>query len=210
MVPLPPTQASASPGAENAKEPPVTRGVELGVGVAGGIPYGKVDGTADYSEWTSGQIALDLDAGLRFSPATYLGTYLQFGTGFSGSQFSSCGSCSNGNLRVGLTFRLHFSPEESFDPYVGAGLGYETFSLSAGNGQASVDVKGMELVHLQMGGDYRVSRSIVVGPYLLCTLGRFTSITTSGLTTNTNGTLSDQSLHGWILVGVKGAFTIGY
>jgi hypothetical protein len=82
----------------------------------------------------------------------------------------------------------HFSPEKGFDPWVGLGVGLEILHSKVsgsvpvpvpGGGtvqattNASVTDRGPEL-NVSVGGDFRLGKSLRVGPVLTVTLAQYT------------------------------------
>jgi outer membrane protein W len=117
-----------------------------------------------------------------------------------------------------LNALYRFMPEQRFAPFVGVGAGYEWYSAKGtGNiggftGSTSTTVRGFEFLNLQGGADYRLSGNSVIGPFASFSLGRFdsysTQVTTGTTTTSTNGDINNTAMHEWLLLGVRGAFSL--
>ena len=87
-------------------------------------------------------------------------------------------SCSAKDLRLGLNVHYHFSPGESFDPWVGLGAGYEWLVLdeSAGGVSVSETASGFEFGNLQLGGDFAVAPNFGIGPFFTFTLAQYSHL----------------------------------
>ena len=64
---------------------------------------------------------------------------------------------------------------------------------------------------MQVGADYRNASRFVIGPFLSLSFGEYldTSTTTSrgSSSTTTDQEIAKESIHEWILIGVRAAFT---
>ena len=178
-----PTPEAAAP-APVATSAPASNGVataqgaiELGLRVGYGYPVGNEGAIAGASNTSlhdefSGMIPLWIDAGFRANPNVYVGVFFQYGFAFvNKGQNPQCGpgglSCSGKDLRLGLNAHYHFSPGESFDPWVGVGAGYEwlSFEASANGASVSATAGGFEFGNLQLGGDFAVAPNFGIGPF---------------------------------------------
>ncbi|HEV8247905.1 MAG TPA: hypothetical protein VGP93_19155 [Polyangiaceae bacterium] len=202
-----------------------TTGFELGFRVAYGIPLGKLEngtGTASDSQLNdgiSGQIPLWLDLGYRATPELMIGGYFSYGFGLIGSEFSdNCDhidSCTVRDLRLGADLQYHLQPQESVDPWLGAGFGYEwlTFSFSDSGTDLSATVRGWEFVSFQAGFDFPSGPTGGIGPFVAFSLGQYdrTSVACDG---SCNGLsddsqeIDDKALHQWLFLGVRGTFVL--
>lgn len=115
-------------------------------------------------------------------------------------------SCSAADVRLGLNVHYHFSPGESFDPWVGVGAGYEWLVLDESAGAISVSetARGFEFANFQLGGDFSVAPSFGIGPFFAFTLAEY-----SHLGGTIEADLATKSIHGWVMGGVRGVFDIG-
>jgi hypothetical protein len=165
----------------------------------------------------SGQIPIWIDAGYRATPHLYGGAFFQYGVAFLADKLTSVAMCNNGmscsgnDILVGVDFHYHFSPQETFDPWIGAGIGYEwlNVNLSQGSASASIQTKGWQFLNLQLGGDYKVSPEFGIGPFVMLSLGQFDTASLSGNSgTNQSNSISNQALHEWFTIGARGAFDI--
>jgi len=190
--------------------------IELGLRLGFGYPVGNEGAVAGANNASlhddiSGMIPVWIDAGFRANPNVYVGVFFQYGFAFvNNNQNPDCAqsgvSCSAKDLRLGVNAHYHFSPGESFDPWVGVGVGYEWLALdiSAGNISASATAGGFEFGNLQLGGDFAVAPNFGIGPFFTVTLAQYNHL--SGAT---DADLATKSIHSWLIGGVRGVFDIG-
>lgn len=154
------------------------------------------------------QIPIQVDGLYKFTPQFAAGLYFSYGIG----QLSSAASdecdlngvdCSASTMRLGVqgTYSLtNVSP--TFVPWLGAGLGFEwlTQKASFGGVSASADTTGFEFLNLQGGADYKVSDAFALGPYVLFSMGQYSSF---------EGTsIPDKGVHEWLHFGIRGKFDL--
>src|SRR5207237_1358248 len=131
--------ASATFAHADAKGPGVSLGLRLGYA----IPMGKAGAGAgamapDLKDEVKSMIPIQVDVGYRFNPNIYLGGSVQYAFAQLNTDKKECDGCSAKDLTFGVNVAYHISPDASFDPWVGAGVGYETTKLSLGGIDASV------------------------------------------------------------------------
>jgi opacity protein-like surface antigen len=194
-------------------------GFALGARVGYAIPNGTLakdqllQGRNDLSKFASGMFPVIADIGYRFSPRFYLGGYFQYGfLSTSGELCAGATGCSSSgsDLRMGASVRFNASPYARFDPWVGAGVGYEILSLSISEGATTTDatVRGFEFVNLQVGGDFHVLPNLAIGPLVSLAVGQYGSydISRNG-SSSTSGDFSQTGLHEWLIVGGRIEYT---
>lgn len=218
--------AVAAPARAQVKD----SGLSLAARVGYGLPLGNVasDPTATLalSDDFSGEFPIWLDVGYRFNRNFFVGGYFQYAfafvknsTAFVATQVGQAVcelpgvSCSGSDVRLGAEFQYSFSPEASFQPWAGIGIGYEWTNLkaSASGVDATLQYHGWEFLNLQVGGDFKVSEAFALGPYVAFSLGQYDTITISA-TGQASQSLdipsSAKSLHEWLQLGVKGTFNL--
>jgi len=101
-------------------------------------------------------------------------------------------------------------PGSALDPWVGLGVGYESFGTrQSANGQsASSSFSGLQFVDVQAGGDFMLTPSLGVGPFVAFSVGEFTSASYDQGATSTSSSLQSTALHEWLTIGVRGAYDI--
>lgn len=212
---------TTSDGDSSKEESPPAgpHGFEAGVRLGYALPMGQITGSGTnpaLSNFYSGMVPLWFDVGYRASPHFYIGGYFQYGFAFIGplsgtsTGVSPCSTldCSGNILAGGLDARYHVQPEETFDPWVGLGIGYEVanFTMSQGNSSGTLSFNGFQFLNLSLGGDLRASRSFAVGPYAMLSFGEYSTCGTSGAASSLNCNISQTALHEWLSFGVRASF----
>jgi len=196
-------------------------GVELGLRAGYGIPLGSITGAPSgatapaMSDYLSGMIPIQVDAGYRFNPNMMVGAFFQYGIGMlntsSGKPLAGCSasgvSCSGNDLAFGAQFHYHLMPDQTIDPWGGIGVGYEILNVSesAGGQSGGGAFSGFQFVDLQLGADYKVMPNLGVGPYIGFSLGEYSSCSVQGAS---SCTINQTALHEWLTIGLRGAYDI--
>jgi hypothetical protein len=201
------TQASHAP-----RQTGLTLGVRLALGVPLGTAYVAYDPDGypfdlSFNDVLSASVPIWLEAGYRFSPSFLLGAYVQIAPA-SVARNTCVGGCSGSDQRLGIEGIYHFLPREKFNPWVGLGIGYEWANYSFG--EDSYGLRGFEVLNLQAGGDFALSPAARLGPFMMISLGRFATATSStpGVTVIEDIPSNDTRTHGWLQIGVKGTFDL--
>ena len=116
-------------------------------------------------------------------------------------------SCSAKDLRLGLNVHYHFSPGESFDPWVGLGAGYEWLALDESAGAISVSETATGFEFGNLPARRRFLRRPATSPSDRSS--PFTLAQYSHLSGPIDADLAPKSIHGWVMGGVRGVFDIG-
>ncbi len=181
-------------------------GLRLGYSIPLGKAGGDEDEELDLSFVSSGQIPIWLDLGYRVTPNLVLGLYGSYAFGFVGDACVEGADCSANQIRFGVQGQYHLSPGESFNPWFGLGIGYEILNLHF-EGQGSdfdESFKGFEFANLQVGGDFKVSDSVGIGPFVSFSLGQYSSVGFG----DSSEDLEKKTLHEWLTIGARGAFNL--
>jgi hypothetical protein len=160
------------------------------------------------------QVPLWFDIGARIGSNFMAGAFLQYGFGILGSKFDQmCRGgveCSTHVIRVGPEFLYHIQPFEKVDPWVGVGLGYEWWTVTASGGGQSISFtpRGFEFLNLQAGFDFGLGRpGLGVGPFMSFSLGQYDRVSTNcsgpGTCIFAPGDVPDKSLHEWLVFGAR-------
>lgn len=154
------------------------------------------------------QIPIQVDGLYRFTPEIAAGLYFSYGIGQLNSDVSDqCDAtgidCSVSAMRLGLqgTYSLtKVSP--TIVPWLGAGIGFEWLSVkqSLGGFSATADTTGFEFLNLQGGADYKVAEKFALGPYVLFSIGQYSSVEGNSIT--------DKGIHEWLHFGIRGKFDL--
>ena len=210
-----PSVASAQSGAEV--------GVRTGYAFAAGHTGARANSDdQNLGDWISGQLPIWIDAGYRFNPNWYFGGYFQYGFGsVNDDRQSVCRNanvdCSASDTRLGVMGRYHLLPASQFSPWVGLGFGYEWASFNSHASALSITTttdrngSGFEIANLQVGVDYEIASHFVLSPFISLSFDQYRHLsyrlTTAGaVTLSDEGSPAKESVHEWILIGVRAAF----
>jgi hypothetical protein len=205
LVIFDPTRARAQPQS----------GAEIGLRTGYMLPMGEVaDRGADLENVMSGGIPIWLELGVRASPKFMLGIFGQYAFGFNGNFCDRFGaSCSVRDIRAGVQFHYHFTPERKSDPWLGLGTGYEwlTLDVSSSNEDASLTMSGFEYLNVQFGIDFKLDQALRagVGPFMSFSLGEYSKISCNGDgAAECPSSIEETSMHNWLLLGARGSFVL--
>ncbi len=215
---------------EKAERPKNVR-VELGGRVGYALPFGKVVKDLELGDLFTGAVPLQFDGWLRLFRATSVGLYAQIAPGISGKALDDCNDCSVLGYRLGLQVARHFNPGEVFDPWIGAGIGYQAIVASTrsttkgitGSGNVvDVDVSydrtftaAPELLvqaGLDIGGE-----PLSFGPFVAASWARASKVKDEVNCTSFNCSGSEVSYEGdidgevrasqyWFMFGIRGSY----
>jgi len=202
-----PSETEYVPPAPSANLQGFALSIALGYGTAFGDLMKDDSGNGlALSDGISGQVPFVLGIGYRVNPLFSFGLALQYAA-LATKNCDTGASCSASDTRIGVEARLHFLAEQPFSPWISGGLGYESFSLSeSGAIAADASLTGVDF-DFQVGGDIRVNPTFTLGPFLGVRTGTYSSVSSSG-STSVDIPDANQSAHGWITFGVRGAFTL--
>lgn len=203
-----------------------SRGIELGARVGYGIPMGNFAannaGTStSLTDVFSSLVPLQIDALFMINPNVRVGGYFAYGFLGIGNQWNgfptNCQgnglSCSAHELRFGAQLHYHFAPDKTLDPWLGAGVGYETatFTESANGQSGSVTTSGFEFFNVQGGLDYKAAANFGVGPYAQLSVAKFSDCSFSDAFTQLGSCqVQNTTLHEWLIFGVRADYEIGF
>lgn len=200
-------------------------GLHFGLRLAWGFLLGKATGASTSSTTTggtttttsygggkmsdsvAGQIPIWLDLGWQFSPAFMAGLYFSYGFVLPGGDLADAcdedrASCTLSDIRLGVQAQLSLAPGRGTDPWLGAGLGYEWFSIDIND--ASATLRGPELLlqgGIDFGGD---SGGSTIGPFVGFTFGQFSQASFKFGSISDSGDIDETAMHNWLFIGVRG------
>jgi outer membrane protein W len=185
---------------------------KLGLRLGYMIPAGKIDGDTTFggitiagaklSDQLSGGVPIQIDAGYMVTPNILVGLYGQYAFLFT-KNCDPGASCSAHDVHLGVQAQYHIMPDQSVDPWLGLGVGYEWLVGSeSGSVNGSATTTGLELLNLQGGADFQAASAFTVGPFLSLSLGQYSSVSSNG----NSADITNKALHEWITVGAKGTF----
>jgi hypothetical protein len=205
LAPARPAIAAESAPAPDGEPAPSGLRVAVRSGVA--LPIGAIyDASGPLSATVTGYVPMRLDVGFRFAlQRLYVGAAGQLAA-IVPNACTGAMKCGGSDARIAAMFALHLLPSRAVDPWIGVGIGYETFSLSREAEGVKVDLaaSGIELVDVDAGVDLRPSPHVRLGPVVSATLSRFTSVSVN----NAESQDFDPMLHSWILFGLRGAYDL--
>jgi hypothetical protein len=198
-------------------------GIELGLRLGYSVPFGTVaNGGPNLNtplalgDTFSGRVPFWLDAGYRIEPHLYVGLFLQLAIMTTAdNSITGCGqggiTCSGHDLQYGVDVHVHILPERRFDPWVGAGFGYESATLSLADAlgtSGDLGFTGWQYVNFQLGGDYKPKPNVGLGPFVTFSLGQYSRVSVRTGSSTQSEDLPSQTLHEWLTIGVRGAFDV--
>jgi opacity protein-like surface antigen len=189
------------------------QGLELSLGLGYGTPFGDIyksgSDSVALSDVISGQIPLGVGLGYRVNPLFSFGLAFEY-VPLITKNCDAGSSCSAHDIHLGIEGRLHFATDQSFSPWISGGLGYEWISLSeSGSQTGDMSASGLEF-NFQVGGDYRVNSAFTLGPFIGLHVGNYDSLSASaqGQSGSADIPSANQTTHGWMTFGLRGAFTL--
>jgi len=196
------TPALASEG-----DMPADHGFEFDVRGGYAVPVGSLNGKSSLNDLWSGALPIGIDLGYRVGRRLYVGGYFQYAHGIMSGQYCKDVDCSADDYRFGILARFYVWQGRSTQLWTGIGAGMEIAQLRVGQGneRATMDIAGPEFAHLQVGGDYRLSSHVGIGPFVGMSIARF-----GGGNSSAEGHfhIEDAALHGWLSLGFRGVFNL--
>jgi hypothetical protein len=186
--------------------------VAMRFGIA--IPAGSIRDGTSLDSYAGSELPLVFEGGYRIDSSLFVGARFQYAFPQLKNPNGTCSgitSCSGSDVQLGVEGLYRFLAEGSFAPWVGLGFGYEWAGADydTGNGGLGGTYKGFEAI-AQGGGDVRVSRQFVLGPFVEVAFGRFDTfegrVRVGNRRTETSADITDTAVHAWIAFGVRGAF----
>jgi hypothetical protein len=166
--------AETEPLPEPAASPPAPDSLGGHVLVSGGatwvVPFGLLQSGLAQTRVMSSGIGADLGIATGISRNLAVGLWGQ-GAWFGGGR--DCSTCSTSSFAVGPLLRYHLVQGVRFDPWLSAGFGYRATSVSA-RGQHFA-YSGMDLLRLELGGDWYPAKNLGIGPVLDLGAGTYAS-----------------------------------
>ncbi len=105
---------------------------------------------------------------------------------------------------LGLEGRLHLAPSARVDPWIGLGAGWRSLAIDHAGG--THELQGVDLARVQVGADWRLSRSFGVAPVLGVSVTEFLSEKRPGARDAMD--LADRGVGAFLYAGVAGRFAI--
>jgi hypothetical protein len=181
-----------------------TRSVELTLGTGYSQGFGNVvSGQPTLTDIGQAGGAVEASVGYRIIPQLTLGVY------GSGSMFSRGdtvdGSSNLYTATAGVKADWHFLPAgKELDPWLSLGTGWRGYWLNEQQGNTSI--QGWEIAKLEVGLDYRIDRSVAVGPVVGADISTF--FTQETPSSNGFGNISSPQASTFVFAGLQGRFDI--
>jgi hypothetical protein len=169
-------RAPTEPPDEDGPEPPLvlpapdqlTGHLQLSPSAGVAVPFGRLEAGAEQGDAMGPGWAFGADASYGLSRTVALGAfgqYLRLGEG------DACSGCKTTSVAAGAFVRYHLVQGVRFDPWMSAGIGYRTTTVS-GSGD-DVTYSGIEWLRLTVGGDWYAFDKVGFGPYLELDMGYY-------------------------------------
>lgn len=210
--------------ASEARAQAADTGLTLGARLGYAIPMGDAAKPGGQSlamgDYVSGQIPIEIEAGYRFTKEISAGLYFGYGFAFASDKFCdqfglppgvSCSTSGAYVMRYGIQAAYRFIMP-GMTPWLGLGIGMEQAKLdvkASGFGvteTSKFEVSGWEYLNLQGGVDWAVSPNFKVGPFARVSIAKYDTAKQDG--TKQDFPSSDQTIHEWLTIGVKGTFDL--
>ncbi len=189
----------AVPAAASAQ---LSLGARLGYGAVGG----EVVKDVETSSWVDHEIPIQVDVSFKLLPRLSLGAYYAYGFG---SVKSGSGLDSANDTRAGVQAAFAFLPGETLNPWIGAGTGWGW--LNAKGGGVEMTISGWEMLTVQGGLDYGLSKTAAVGLFASYSTGEYRNgkITIPG-TKWASGSIGSGEVasHNLFTIGVRGTLDL--
>jgi len=217
----PPAVAPAAPAAPRAHDdakkgndgaPPAHAGFQIAARTGISIPFGKYAGGDNnaMSDVFSPQVPITIDIGGKPIPELFIGAYIGLGFGGAAGRFADAcdranATCVSAGFRIGVEAAYHLAPDSKMDPWLGYGIGFagEGASGSANGRTTSLTLAGPEYGHFMGGLDFRLDKTIGIGPMIDFGIGKYTRAKTETLGLSQEGDLDKTALHEWLTLGVR-------
>lgn len=169
-------------------------------------PTGSYENGFSQSDFSSSGPSYGADLSVGIS--RYVAVHARFEMANLGSDGQFCpngGSCKAKTTSFGVGLEYHLVNGASFDPWLRWGIGYRMTNLDyhwAGYAQ-KMDYKGMDWLHLAVGGDFYAARNFGFGPYLSLDLGYYGSRPDNP---RPHTPIVEGEFHTFLGVGFRGVF----
>ncbi|HKO50613.1 MAG TPA: hypothetical protein VJV79_22975 [Polyangiaceae bacterium] len=197
-----------------AQTPPARKGFQMDIRTGWSMPMGTAFGggqgltPSDTRLWeiTSGHVPFIVDIGAKVMPELFVGGY--FGLGFGGAggkTLDACeashSDCSTVDLHFGVEAQYHILPAGLANPWIGYGLGFESFGLrqSANGISRTTTLTGFEFARFMGGVDFRITRVFGVGPFIDLSMASFSRISDG----DNSQSIDQTRTHTWLTFGAR-------
>jgi hypothetical protein len=159
------------------------------------VPMGAADSLMDQRTFVRAGPTAGFDLAVGISRYVAVQGRFDYGWFSAGNQCPAGQNCSATMTAFGLGLDYHLVNGGAFDPWMRAGAGYRimTYTLPGSEGT----YRGMDWMHLAVGGDWYGLRKLGFGPYLAFDLGQYDSRPTRV------GAAASSAIHTFLSVGLR-------
>lgn len=189
--------------------PPARTGFQMDIRTGYSVPMGSAFNGTKLSDTTSGEVPFLVDIGAKVIPQLFIGGYTGFAIGGAGgASKASCearnADCLTLRFHLGVEAQYHILPAGRVNPWLGYGLGIESFGQSRTvNGlSTTLTMSGFEFARFMAGVDFRVHRVFGVGPFVDLSMASFNRMSDG----SNSATITDSATHSWLTFGARFVF----
>jgi len=200
----PPPVYRPAPRPQGQARPPSLFMLAGGLGLA--VPTGDAEPGTAMSDVITPQFLMELEAGLRLTPALMLGLVLDIGVGDAASDARArcrnewgSSDCTGIALHFALQARYTFAPYAPATPWIALGVGAEATGLGGSGSDDQLIYSGSQFPRLSAGYDFRGAYGSGWGFFGTVAFGRYSTVQVRSVDYD----LGDRSTHGWVMVGVR-------
>ena len=140
-------------------------GPELGLTLGLSSPNGALERDEPLRSRVASVVPLHVDAGYRLSPYWLVGVYGEYGVGLSSATSrTDCPSCVHTWIRYGIRGQFSIARTKYTHAWIGLGTGPFSFDTVNEDNNIGQSYSGWELFNIQLGGAWRASSGLEVGP----------------------------------------------
>lgn len=191
-------------------------GVDLGLQVGFGLPYGRVNEMIPLvlNDVISSMVPIAVDAGYRVDDRIAVGLRFQYGILQFRDAGQACGpaaNCRGSVTSVAAQVTLHAPVSWRFVPWLRLGGGYEwllmrlTGDFNGAPADIALHLRGWMFGLAEAGADYAVRPRLAVGPFVGLSVGRYSFGSDSD---TPERPLIYKVVHEWVVFGVRGTFSL--
>jgi hypothetical protein len=207
----PPPQAYPPAQPAAPRDPMMPASLTLAIGGSGAAVSGSVsENYGSTSDLLSGFGQLDLEAGVRVTPAATVLLQIDIGGGDVSGEFKrQCQAhgydCTAATVRLGVAGRYSFMPAWKHTPWVSIGIGREGTAIGVKGlyGTETIAFGGWEWLKLGAGWDLRFSRSFGLGAFVGYSFASYNSVSASDYTYVIPSNLGASRTHNWFQLGLR-------
>lgn len=186
--------------------PAVANAFEIGVSAGFSQGLGKFGNNMGLSFQDLGILGptFELGLGYRMFPELSVGAYGSV-AGYQRGSTADELSLSVFGARAGVQAVLHLRPTRAVDPWLSLGTGWTSLWILPTDGKTS-SFQGLDLVRIQVGVDYRLSKDVAIAPAIS---GGFSTFLAEDYTMPDLTEISGKRIQFTAFAGLTGRFDVG-